>query len=385
MINRFVRGCLLGAALSACAEMQTTPTPRDAARESAADASIADVPVADVPPLDAPPADASCASFEAMASVARIPLDVILVVDSSNSFDPPRRAINMTLTRSLVTALDNAMVDYRVVAVGGAITAPPPTMPPRYFYANRGIGSGGLLAALPGHLRATLPHLRPDALKAVIVFTDDGSGVGARTGFYTGMAAADLVAAFGTRMMPRYIVHAVAGLAANTPPTTPWPPPDPVVTRRCSGFSASPAAELQELARETRGYRFPLCDFTNYSSLFDAVAAQSIAGVRLPCEFGFPTISDGRTPDIFYARATLTLSSGMTTTLLPVRDEMSCAMGGFYLVRGASSGDGGVAEAGAGDAGAASRDRVRLCPSTCMQVQADERAMVGFRFECPPG
>ncbi|MBL8685177.1 MAG: hypothetical protein JNK05_38725 [Myxococcales bacterium] len=376
----FVRGLLFGAALSACAEVQNPTPPRDASRESAADATVADVTVADVSMQDVPPQDTSCASFDATASVVRLPLDVIVVVDSSNSFDRPRGAISSTLAPNLISALERAMVDYRVIVVGGAITAPPATMPRRYFYVNRGIGSGGLLGELPGHLRAALPHLRPDALKAVVVFTDDGSGVGNRNAFYTGMNAADLTAAFGTRTMPKYIVHAVAGLAPNMPPTTPWPPPAPVVTMRCSGFSANPAAELQELARETRGYRFPLCSLTSYSSLFDAVAAQAIAGVRLPCEFAYPMLSDGRTPDIFYARGTLTLSSGMTSTLLPVRDESACAMGGFYLVRGGASGD-----AGAGDAGAAMGDRVRLCPTTCMQVQADERAMVNFRFECPPG
>jgi|LNFM01.1.fsa_nt_gb hypothetical protein len=375
---------LVAAAIVACAEVQTTDPPRDAGRDVMRDAIAADIvaqdgAVNDVGVVDALPADASCASFEAMASVARLPLDVIAIVDSSDSFDRPRNAISSTLAANLTSALDRAMVDYRVIVVGGAISAPPPTMPPRYFYIRQGIGSGGLLGQIPSYLRLALRHLRPDALKAVVVFTDDGSGVGSRSNFYTGMNAPDLAAAFGTMGMRRYILHGVAGLAANSPPTTPWPPPAPVVTTRCSGFNANPAAELQLLAKETNGYRFPLCNFANYSSLFDAVAAQAIAGVRLPCEFAYPMLSDGRTPDIFYARATLTLSGGMTSTLMPVRDEASCGSGGFYLVRGAGGGDAGT------DAGASGGDRVRLCPSTCMQVQADERAMVGFRFECPPG
>lgn len=325
-------------------------------------------------------ADSSCASVAASAAVVRRPLDVIMVVDASPSFDRPRMAISSTLASNLIRALEAASVDYRVIVLGGAIAAPP--LNPRYFALSESVGSTDLLRSMPGFLRRALPLIRRESLKAIVDFTDDGwdaggSVLGTRAQFYEGMAAADLVEYFGTRTDRRYTVHGVAGLAANMPSTTPWPPSSAVVSERCSGFSANPASELQSLAIETGGYRFPLCNFSEYSSLFDAIAAQSISSVRVPCDFGVPVTMDGRMPDIGYARMHLTIEDGTTTTTPPVANMAACG-DGFYLVRGGASSDGGA------DAGA-SGDLIRLCPDTCSRVRAQATGTVSFTFECPPG
>jgi hypothetical protein len=367
-------------------EMDVEPVRRADARADGAamDANPPALPAPDAsmdaspPRPDVPAPDATCASIEAMASVARRPLDVILVVDASSSFDRPRAAISATLARSLIEALQRAAVDYRVVVVGGAIAAPPATDPPRYFFVRSDHGSGGFNMRLPGILRLSLPNLRADSLKAVMVFTDDGSGVGDRAGFYSGMSAPDLAAYFGTMAAKRYTLHTIAGLAANMPSAVPWPPEAPPVTAECAGFSARPAVETQWLSKESGGYRFPLCNFMEYGGLFDAVAALAISGVRVPCEWDQPSLSDGRVPDFFSARATVRFGDGSTDELRPVRGEADCATGGFYRVPAPAS-DGGVA------GGPTRGDRVRLCPASCDRVQRDDRATVRFRFECPPG
>jgi hypothetical protein len=310
-----------------------------------------------------------------MTTVVRRPLDVIVVVDASPSFDAPRVAIASTLAPSLIRALEDAAIDYRVIVLGGTVAAPPSN--PRYFQQAESVGSTDLLPSMPAFFRRALGLMRRDSLKAVVDFTDDGhlpTGpvLGTRAQFYAGMTAADLVPYFGEATARRYTVHAVAGLAPNTPTRTPWPPMSPVVTERCAGFSANPALEVQELARETGGYRFALCNFSEYGSLFDAVAAQAISSVRVPCDFGLPTLSDGRTPDLRYARLHVTLDDGSAATSGPVEDEAACGQG-FYRVRGAAA-DGGAAG-----------DLVRLCPSTCARVQAQRDPRVSFTFECPPG
>lgn len=288
-------------------------------------------------------------------------------------------AISSTLASSLIRSLEAASVDYRVVVVGGAVTAPP--MNTRYFAVAASIGSTDLLPSMPGYLRQALPHLRRESLKAIVDFTDDGwlptgSVLGMRSAFYSGMAAADLVPYFGTMTDKRYVVHTVAGLAANMPSSAPWPPSAPIVNAMCSGFAAHPAVEMQSLSVETGGYRFPLCSFAEYTGLFNAVAAQAISSVRVPCEFGVPMTMDGRTPDIGYARMHVTIEDGTTSTTLPVANMAACG-DGFYLVRGGGS-DAGVD-------GGASGDIVRLCPDTCARVRADANATVRFTFECPPG
>jgi hypothetical protein len=367
-LSAATRVSLVAIVLTAC----STPTPTeqipplDAGTASDGTTDVAfdtpqtpEVAVADVLAREVATRDTACASIAAMASVVQRPLDVIVVVDASPSFDRPRAAITSTLAPSLIRALEAASVDYRVIVLGGMIEAP--AMNPRFSQMAESVGSTGLLPSMPGFLRRALPMLRRDSLKALVDFTDDGhlptgSVLGTRAEFYAGMAA--------------------TGLAPNTPSSTPWPPTAPTVTTTCTGFSANPAIEMQELSRETGGYRFPLCNFAEYSNLFAAIAAQTISNVRVPCDFGVPRLSDGRTPDIRYARVHLTESDGMTTTRAPVADRAACGEG-FYLVRGA-----------AGDAGAdagPSADLVRLCPATCARVQADTNARVSFTFECPPG
>jgi hypothetical protein len=347
------------------------PRPVDAGPFDARDASAS----TDVATREVGVTDSACASIAATASVIRRPLDVIVVVDSSPSFDRPRAAIGATLAPNLVRALEAASVDYRVVVVGGSIATP---ASPRYVALSESIGSTGLLPSLPRYLRRALPNLRLDSLKAIVDFTDDGwiatgSVLGTREEFYAGMAAPDLTDAFGTRMNRRYTVHAVAGLRPNAPSSAPWPPAAPIVMDRCDGFASNPAVELQSLAIETGGFRFPLCNFMEYSGLFDAVAALAIENVRVPCEFGVPMTSDGRTPDIGYARMNVTIED-RTTTTTPVANEAACGEG-FHLVRG-SMGDGGAP---------GMSDRVRLCPATCARLRAEPTAVVRFTFECPPG
>ncbi len=329
--------------------------------------ATADGTATDAAAIDAAPGDSACAVIEGRAEIVRRPLDVIVVVDSSSSFNRPRSTISGILVPSLIAELERERVDYRVIVVGGAITAPPPTVPPRYFYVSASIGSGGLLAALPGYLRLAIPNLREDSLKAVIDFSDGLSGIGVRASFFMGMMAPDLVRYFGDTMSRRYIMHTVAGLANNTPSTMPWQPTDPVVNMQCAGFSAVPCQELQQISITTGGYRFPLCNFMEYGPFFNAVALQAISGVRLACEFGQPTTTDGRMPDIMYAVLTVRDGMGMTRTYHPVANAAACGEG-FYLMPGTAGMPG----------------RVVLCPTTCGTVQMDERATASFAFECPP-
>jgi hypothetical protein len=347
---------------------------RDAARHDVRVDTPEDVVVSDIVPIDSitmtdASGDTACAIVEGHAGVVRLPLDVIVVVDSSPSFDTPRAAISDILAPSLIAELERESIDYRVIVVGGAITAPPATDPPRYFYVSQGVGSTDLLGALPmTYLRVALPNLRTDSLKAIVDFTDATSPIGTADEFYTGMTAPELVPYFGDASMRRYFVHTVAGLANNMPTNVPWPPSAAIVDSMCTGFSATPAQELQRVSIDTGGYRFALCNTSEYGPFFDAVAQQAISRVQVPCEFEQPTTSSGATPDIMYA--VMTVHAGGADRTYRVLDSMSECGDGFYLANNP-------------DAGAPAR--VVLCPTTCAAVRADSMATVNFAFECPPG
>jgi hypothetical protein len=313
--------------------------------------------------------DTTCAIVEGRAGVMRLPLDVIVVVDSSPSFDAPRAAISEILAPSLIAELERESIDYRVVVVGGAITAPPATTPPRYFYVSTGVGSTDLLPQLPAtYLHAALPYLRESSLKAIVDFTDATSPIGTAADFYTGMNGVDLLPYFGTATMRRYFVHTVAGLANNMPSSVPWPPSAPIVDSTCTGFSATPAQQLQQVSVDTSGYRFALCNSAEYGPFFNAVAQQAISRVQVPCEFERPMTTTGQTPDIMYA--VMTVQAAGTTQTYHAVDSMGACGDGFYLATDPDAGGPG---------------RVVLCPSTCAAVQADSSAAVSFAFECPPG
>jgi hypothetical protein len=103
-----------------------------------------------------------------------------------------------------------------------------------------------------------------------------------------------------------------------------------------------------------------MCDYADYSKIFDALAQSEIELVPVACTFPIPTPPDGKTIDpntieIVYEGA------GIQATIKQVHDAAECTSGGFYVVG----------------------DQIELCPSTCETIQADDGAKLSVSYGCP--
>jgi len=332
--------------------------------------------------------DRACADTAAEATLVSLPVDIIIVIDSSGSMSGEIDAVQRNINMNLATILDTARIDYRVIMIGAypqiCIYAPlggnadcsPPVSGPmgvdgsRYFQYNRTIGSTNSLQRIletfntPDSFHPTSTGwqdwLRPGALRVFIEISDDDS----RMDFMD--FDRDLLALpggyFGTDADRNYIWHSIIGMQGQAAPLEdePWPPTAPVLRERCSPGSQGFADDYQELSILTGGLRFPLCNNDSFNTVFSRIADDVIAGSTLPCSFTPETPPGGETPDFDRVVTILELTGGMASRLTRVADEAACAGGDYYVEMG----------------------QIQLCPDLCAMVELDSGASLQVHVAC---
>lgn len=334
--------------------------------------------------------DAACETVRVGATLAKAPVDVIVVVDNSFSMTDEVLAIQNNLNQSLAAIIEAGGLDYRVIMIsrhgsatldqsicvsaplsGNASCSPPPARPSnsaRFYHYSVEVRSTDPYAVIAQSYNAAdefylAPNgwqawLRPAAFKTIVLFTDDESAFPSSTLDQALLSA--VPRNFGTAAARNYRFHAVVGLRENTPATKPYDPADPIVTQRCTGAMQA-GAEHQGLARLTGGLRYPICQTGSYDAVFRAVATGVVTGARLACDFEVPPAPKGKVYRLPSAELEYTPSSGGAPRLLhQVGSAAGCAPDSFYLVG----------------------SHVYLCPSSCSEVSADVGARVEFLLEC---
>jgi hypothetical protein len=113
----------------------------------------------------------------------------------------------------------------------------------------------------------------------------------------------------------------------------------------------------------TEALRFPLCDTTSYDVVFQAIADGVIKGAKIVCEFPIPEPPENEELDLDSILVEYTpMGMGDPDVFNQVPSADQCGPNSFYL-------DGGM---------------VKLCPETCMSVQADKDAQINIKFACEP-
>ncbi|NCQ62259.1 MAG: hypothetical protein GW913_16515, partial [Myxococcales bacterium] len=196
-----------GGLMDSAVAMDATPPPRDAAPHDAR--------------LDP---DAACASTVVAATVERLPVDIIWMVDNSVSMEPAITEVNAGLNH-FADVIGMSGIDYRVIMLSlrgpGRLTVsgsarfgvciPPPLAGDascgdgaRFFQVETDVHSTQQVEQLLGTLGQTsgyrpgdargsvpwLPLLRTDATKTIVVVTDDNSRICDRPGG-SGCSASD--------------------------------------------------------------------------------------------------------------------------------------------------------------------------------------------------
>jgi hypothetical protein len=233
-------------------------------------------------------------------------------------------------------------------------------------------GSGTTLAQFPGGFAQLL---REDALRIIIIITDDETE-GITLEQFNTQFVAKIAAKFaaGTPEL-RYIVHSILALAVK-PDGTAWLPTEPVQTTTCSPGAQDEGQLYQQLSIDTGGLRFPLCnvndtnpDNDNFDEIFNAIAENVKTETNLPCSFT-PGVREPGQPALNYTGAKLIYRDGDTSALELFNEVQDASMCGttdnaFYKVGSATA-----------------PESFELCPATCDRVEADDAGKINLLIDC---
>jgi hypothetical protein len=317
----------------------------------------------------------ACATVVGEGEEVSRPVDVILIVDSSDSMAMARQTISQIIDTEFASIIEAAKVDYRVIALHGGVLVigPPLSTSGRYHELNDltiGSGDGVAFVHVLDRYPEWSPWLREDAFKVFMHFTDGTSGNGETITGYTGRFDEELVrldpAQFGDADDLQFTYHAIAGFKENVPPDLPYAPGDPVVTVGCQhpsfGLGIQGASEgFQGVAIRTDGLRHSVCQFDHYDAVFNTIADGVVSKSIVPCSFAIPDPPSGKE---YYLSGGVSVelsdASGSVAAFARVADATACAPESFYL-------DG---------------DQVELCPAACDTAKATEGARVDVAFDC---
>jgi hypothetical protein len=335
------------------------------------------------------------------------PLDIVFVIDNSGSMVEEIAAIRRNINQNFAALIEASGADYRVIVLsrfgsdGNAVCIEPPLSGAEcsaglyrnasavFFHYNVEIGSTDplcrILSTFDGpdpELRAPQgwqSYLRPEALKAFIVITDDSPSCAYEDGElevrFGAMPEADPYAEalafhrallhkapeqFGVPPDVRYLFYGFVGMRPNQPATEPWFPHQDLQAERCDS-AATPGLTYQALSVITDALRYPVCEGRGFDAVFRALAHSVVDAVKAECEFEIPDPPDGQS----IMRSTIAIEyrpggSGEPLALSQVTDAADCSARGFVV-----------------------RDeRLALCPEACAAVEADPSARLDVLYGC---
>lgn len=338
--------------------------------------------------------DAACAAVRAETTLAKKPVDIIVVIDNSGSMSQEIEGVEKNINQNFAAELDRQQLDYRVILISkhGAFGSqricvapplsqnptctPPPSKPvngPRFFHYDSSIDSYNSLAQIVATYNAQDVNkfttkgwnewLRPDAVRFFLEITDDNASMTAKA--FDDALLALTPKLFGTAAARNYVFHTIAGLKENTPATAPWPPTEGILTTKCTkGTGAvNPGQVYQELSILTKGLRFPICEYASFNGVFQELAKGVIAGAKVACDFAVPAAPPNQKVNLDSVVVEYTPGGvGAAQSLKKVAGAGVCAPGSFYVD--------------------ANSNRIYLCPATCTTVQADLKAKLQVLFDC---
>jgi len=357
--------------------------------------------------------DSACVAQSAAATFYKKPVDIIVIVDNSSSMTDEIIGVQNNINKNFATIIENSGLDYQVIMLtehgsvnltqsvcieaplsaipAGGCASPPPkpgNNPPKFNHFSTPIGSHDPLCKIFTTMYSQdsfgefpngwIALLRPEALKTFIVLTDDNPNCGSKFNDLDtvdgGNAMAEQFAnelfaispvQFGSKANPNFTFYSIVGVAPNSPATAPYQPTDPIVTSVCPTAVRS-ATGYQALSIMTGGLRFPLCDTSSYSSVFQAIAKGVVQSTKVVCEFPVPDAPQGQSIDLSTVIVQYKPSgTGSQVLFSPVADANTCKDGSFYIAKDMNG-----------------KDTIYLCPQTCSVVQEDLTAKINVLYGC---
>lgn len=327
-----------------------------------------------------------CAAQMLEPQVQSIGVDVVVVVDTSNSMQAAIAAVEASINVDFAAILAASNIDYRVIVLGdyppgeqlsicistplsGADCNQPPAVPAvteRYKHYDAATGSGAFLANILGWYTAPDVHglapggyrdfLREGTRKVILAMTDatSASDTNADGDAFDAALLALQPPHFGSPGAREYVFHSILTMSPNNPPNAPWLPADPI-----QGEGDS----IQHVSIITGGWRFPLSQVQDFDVLFQEIAKDVVETTPIACSFPIPeppmgTI-DPNTIEIDYQIGGIPPAKPFHQVV----DLAACEPDAFYIENAT----------------------VVLCPAACAEIQADPAAKLDVRYGCDVG
>ncbi len=358
----------------------------------------------------------SCVDIQVEGEAVTLPADIIFVIDNSGSMGDEIASVEQNINVNFAQIIANSGVDYQVimltdhgsssleVCIGPPLAntancngAPGEVMNQFYHYDINvqsadslcialdtlyGTNNGGEPDEQALHPEGWSKWLRQNAVKVFVEITDDrvscswngntfNDGNDNSQSAQTSQAAAMAVAwdqqllqlapaQFGTTAARNYQFYSIVGVIEDTPnPLEGYAPFEPIVTSDCSS-AVNPGYGYQWLSKGTNGLRFPVCQFSSYDAVFQAIAAGVVQGASVPCEIDISGVDETVDPNSLLVN--YTPGMGPLESFSQVASAAACGVDdqAFYLAN----------------------DIVTLCPAACDKVTADQNAALDVIAQC---
>jgi len=361
-------------------------------------------------------AGGSCVDIQVEGEAVTLPADIIFVIDNSGSMGDEIASVEQNINVNFAQIIGSSGVDYQVimitdhgssnleVCIGPPLAntancngAPGEVMNQFYHYDINvqsadslcialdtlyGTNNGGEADEQTLHPEGWSKWLRQNAVKVFVEITDDrvscnwngnnfNDGNDNSQNAQTSQAAAVAVAwdqqllqlapaQFGTTAARNYQFYSIVGVIEDSPnPLEGYQPAEPIVAADCSS-AVNAGFGYQWLSKGTGGLRFPVCQFSSYDAVFQAIAAGVVQGAAVPCEIDISGVDETVDPGSLVVNYTPDM--GSLESFTQVMGAAACGVDdqAFYL----------------------ENDIVKLCPAACDKVTADQGATLDVVAQC---
>ena len=345
-----------------------------------------------------------CMDLVTDAVFVRDAVDVIFVVDNSGSMADEVSALEQTIDDHLVQSLNAHGLDHRFIVLSqhgtssplmcvppplsgnSDCTGPPVNVPGQFYHYSTDVQSHEPLCKILSTLHGVeaddyglapggwIDWLRPDALKAFVMASDDGvdcedaamSPLDDNNTDSGGQQVASLFdqklllaapAQFGTQSIRRYVFYSMLGIVPKNfdEPVQHYEPDEPITLGECIASGIDPGTGYQWLSKNTNALRFPGCSTNSYAIFFPSLAADLNDHALNRCRMMLPDPPLGEELDlntisVVYSPGNNGTPQELTRVHLP---EM-CGPANFYVDLATSD--------------------LKLCDQSCAAVKADAAA-----------
>ncbi|MFO0680044.1 MAG: vWA domain-containing protein [Polyangiaceae bacterium] len=305
--------------------------------------------------------DGTCAATTVSATKPAV--DIVFAIDQSGSMDNEIAKVKANIN-AFAQKIGTSGLDYQVIMIAtkageNGICVPEPLAGPacadngsKFHQVDRRVDSHNAMPVIvDSYDHAWKQWARKDALKAIVVITDDESNASAELFDLAMVTKADGM--FGTAGARKYVYNAICGWKEGTPVPG---------STKCAG-TADAGKIHQQAAVMTGGLVESLCK-DDYAAVLDNVAKK--VGDRLACEFAMPVASGTQTVDPTKIAVKLTAGGAAEKLLTQVTDASKCAQ---------------VPDAWFYDDNT-KPTRIQLCPTTCDTASKEKSAKVDVALGC---